>query len=77
MNNPGVHQLHVPEVSTEMGASTDVVSSGSKDGIECSIWVVSFLVPSLLVAKSSPGVEVLEHVFYSIGSQEVCYLAGP
>jgi len=48
-----------------------------EDSVDGSIRVVSLLVPSLLVAEPPSGVEVLEHVFHVIGSQEVCYLAGP
>ena len=76
-NYPGVYQLHISEVSAEVGPSADIVSSGSEDCVEGAIRVVSFLVPSLLVAEPPSRVEVLEHVFHSIGSQEVCYLAGP
>jgi len=74
---PGVHQLHIAEVVAQSLGGHDIISPGSNDSLDGSIRVVPLLVPSLLVSKPSPGMEVLEHVFHSISCQKVCYLAGP
>ena len=71
--DPWVHQLDIPEVVTECRGGHDIISPGSKYCLDGSISIVSLLVPSFLVAESPYRVEVLEHVFHSIGGQEVCY----
>ena len=64
---PGVHQLDILEIMTQGRGGHDIVCSGSKNGLDGSICIVSLLVPSLLVAKPPSRVEVLKHVFHSIG----------
>jgi len=74
---PWVHQLDILEVMAQCRGGHKTVSLGSKYCLDGSISIVSLLVPSLLVSGSPSRVEVLKHVFHSIGCQEVCYLAGP
>jgi len=77
MNCPGVHQLHIAEAVAQGWGCHDAVCSGSKNGLDGSICIVSLLVLSLLVSESPFRVEVLEHVFHSIGCQKVCCWTGP
>jgi len=67
MNCPWVHQLHIADVMTQGRRGHGAVSSGSKDVVDDSVRVVPLLAPGLLEAESSSGVEVLGHVFHSIG----------
>ena len=58
MDYPGVHQLDILEIMTQGRGGHDIVCSGSKNGSNGAICIVSLLVPGLLVPESSPGVEV-------------------
>jgi len=74
---PWVHQSDILEVMAQCRGGHNIASPGSKYSLDGSIRVVPLLVPSLLVLEPPSGVEVLKHVFHSIGCQEVCYLSGP